>query len=73
MATQNVRQHNFPEPFGGRGVAVGQIGPQSSGNVNSECDENDRLFTTFCDPHTGHPFSLFFYTFHPEKDIKSGF
>jgi hypothetical protein len=35
-----------------------------------EFDENDRFFTTFCDPHMVHTFRLF-YTFHPTKDTKS--
>jgi hypothetical protein len=34
-----------------------------------ESDENDRFFTTACDPYMGHTFRLF-YTFHPKKGYK---
>ncbi len=37
-----------------------------------EFDENDRFFTTFCDPYMGHTFRLS-YTFHPKKDTKKAF
>jgi hypothetical protein len=37
-----------------------------------EFDENDRFFTTSCDPYMGHTLRLF-YTFHHKKDIKDGF
>jgi hypothetical protein len=35
-------------------------------------DENDRFFTTLCDPYMGHTFRLL-YTFHHKKDLKDGF
>jgi hypothetical protein len=38
-----------------------------------EFDENDKFFTTFCDPYMGYTFRLFFYTFNPKKDTKDGF
>jgi hypothetical protein len=37
-----------------------------------EFDENDRFFTTFCDPYNCHTFKLF-YKSHPKKDTKNGF
>ncbi len=34
-----------------------------------ESAENDRFFTSFCDPYMGHTFRLF-YTVHPKKEYK---
>jgi hypothetical protein len=72
-ATQNVWQHHFPEPCGGKGLLWDKL-PTDVVEMATlfEFDENDRFFTTFCDPYMGHTFRLF-YTFHPKKDTKSGF
>jgi hypothetical protein len=32
-------------------------------------DENDKLFTAFCEPNMGYT-SRLFYTFHPKKGYK---
>jgi hypothetical protein len=73
-AMQNVRQHHFSEPCGGRGGGCGTNWPKEVVEMATLCefDENDRFFTTFCDPYMGHNFRHF-YTFHPKKDTKSGF
>jgi hypothetical protein len=50
-AAQNVRQHHFPEPCGGKGLLWDKL-PTDVVEMATlfEFDENDRFFTTFCDP-----------------------
>jgi hypothetical protein len=73
MALQNVWEHNFPEPCG-KGGCCGTNWPTEVVEMTTVCgfDENDRFFTTFCEPYMGHTFRLF-YTFHPKKDTKNVF
>jgi hypothetical protein len=50
-AMQNIKQHHFPEPCGGRG-RCGTNWPTEVVEIAAlyECYENDRFFTTTCDP-----------------------
>ncbi len=71
---QNVQKHHFPEPWGGGGGRSGTNWPIEVMEMTTlgESDENDRFFTTFCDPYMGHTFRLFTH-FTLKKDTKNGF
>jgi hypothetical protein len=73
MVMQNVCQHHFPEACGGRWTLWDKLAHRGSGIAALyEFDENDRFFTTFCDPYMGHTCRLF-STHHHIKGIKDGF
>jgi hypothetical protein len=62
LSMQNIWQHCFPEPCGGRG-RCGANWPTEVMEIATLCefDENDGFFTTSCDPYGSH-FQTFFYT-----------